>query len=60
MNKPPNLSSLPFALRSLFDRDQPIALRFLPRLANGIRTLPDARIGFDEGTRATLGWLYSK
>jgi len=52
MNKPPTLGSLPFALRTLFDRDQLLALRFLPRLATNIRTLPDVRSGLDEGIRA--------
>ena len=59
-NKPPTLSSLPFALRTLFDRDQLLALRFFPRLANCL-ALPDARIGLDEGIRATWdGYIPSR
>ncbi len=52
MNKPPAHSSLPFVMRVLFDRDQLLALRLLPRLANCIATLPEARNGLDEGIRA--------
>jgi len=52
MNKPPALSTLPFVMRTLFERDQRLALRLLPRLANCIRTLPGARNGLDEGIRA--------
>jgi len=52
MNKPPILTSLPFALRALFDRDQLLVLRLLPRLAECIRTQPEARNGLDEGIRA--------
>ena len=52
MNKPPALSSLSFVMRTFFERDQLLALRLLPRLANCIRTLPGARNGLDEGIRA--------
>ena len=52
MNKPPAHDGLPFVMRTLFDRDQLLALRLLPRLANCIRTLPEARNGRDEGIRA--------
>jgi len=52
MNKPLAPSSLPFALRTLFDRDQLLALRLLPRLANCIRTLPEVQSRLDEGIRA--------
>jgi hypothetical protein len=51
-NKPPTLSSLPFAMATLCGRDQLLALRLLPRLANCIRTLPEARNGLDKGIRA--------
>ena len=52
MNKPPAHSSLPFVMRALFDRDQLLALRLLPRLVDSILTLPEARNGLDEGIRA--------
>jgi len=52
MNKPPTISSLPFALRALFDRDQLLALRLSPRLADRIRMRPEAQSGLDEGLRA--------
>jgi hypothetical protein len=52
LNKPPNRNSLPFALRMLFERDELLALRFLPRLAACIDTLPAGRNGVDEGIRA--------
>ena len=52
MNRPPAHSSLPFVMRVLFDRDQLLALRLLPRLADYIVTLPEARNGLDEGIRA--------
>jgi hypothetical protein len=52
MSKPLDLKSLPFALRAFYDRDQLLALRFLPRMTSCIRTLPEARRGLDEGIRA--------
>ena len=52
MNKPPAHDSLPFVMRTLFDRDQLLALRLLPRLENYISTLPEARDGLDDGIRA--------
>jgi hypothetical protein len=52
LNKPPNRNSLPFALRMLFERDELLALRFLPTLAACIDTLPAGRNGLDEGIRA--------
>jgi len=55
MNKPLTLSSLPFALRALFDRDQLLALRLLPRLADCIRTQPDVGGGLNVGIRALWG-----
>jgi hypothetical protein len=51
MNKPPVIGSLPFTLRAFFDRDQLLALRLLPRLAEYLRTRQEARHGFDEGIR---------
>ena len=68
MNKPPTHGSLPFVMRTLFDRDQLLALRLFPRLATCIRTLPEARNGLDEGIRAlwdgyvpTRSWMvYSR
>jgi len=50
-NKPPTHSSLPFALRAFFDRDQLLALRLFPKLADCIRTRAEARNGLDEGIR---------
>jgi hypothetical protein len=52
LNKPPNRNNLPFALRMLFERDELLALRFLPSLAACIDTLPAGRNGLDEGIRA--------
>jgi hypothetical protein len=52
LNKPPERNSLPFALRMLLERDELLALRFLPRLAACIDTLPAGRNGLDEGIRA--------
>jgi hypothetical protein len=52
LNRPPNRNSLPFALRMLVERDELLALRFLPRLAACIDTLPAGRNGLDEGIRA--------
>jgi hypothetical protein len=52
LNRPPKRDSLPFALRMLLERDELLALRFLPRLAACIDTLPAARNGLDEGIRA--------
>jgi hypothetical protein len=52
MSKPPALNSLPFALRVFYDRDQLLALRFLPRMTSCIRTLLEAQRGLDEGIRA--------
>jgi len=61
MNKPPALSSLPFVMRTFFDRDQLLALRLLPRLASCISTLPEARSELDEGIRALWdGYLPSR
>ena len=52
MNKPPVLNSLPFALRILFYRDELLAVRLLPRLANSISASPDTRKALNEGIRA--------
>ena len=51
MNKPPVVTSLPFALQMLFYRDELLSLRLLPRLARFIIASPDAQ-GLDEGVQA--------
>ena len=52
MNKPPMLTSLPFALRMLFYRDELLALRLLPKLARFISASPDVQGGLDNGVKA--------
>jgi len=50
-NKPPVLTSLPFALQMLFYRDELLSLRLLPRLARFISASADTQ-GLDKGVQA--------